>query len=248
LALAARGLKVFPCRPRDKLPATEHGCKDATTDPDMIRRWWRAEPQCNVAIATGALSGIFVVDVDGLDAEFELRRLEAEHGALPPTVEVITGNGRHAYFKMPATPLRNSASKIAPHVDVRGDGGYVIAPPSIHPSGRAYAWSVDCASAIAAAPDWLLARIAEPERNGAPTPPSEWRALVAAGVDEGARNCTIAKLSGHLLRRFLDPFVVLDLMQCWNAVRCRPPLPDADVTRIVDSICSKELRRRGHAR
>ena len=63
--------------------------------------------------------------------------------------------------------------------------------------------------------------------NGEATPPAEWRELVAAGVDEGQRDCTGRQASGHLLRRFIDPFVVLDLMQCWNATRCRPPLPES---------------------
>ncbi len=102
--------------------------------------------------------GVFVVDVDGLDAEAALRRLEAEHGALPPTVEVITARGRHIYFKWPQEPVRNSAGKIGPHIDVRGDGGYVLSPPSIHPSGRRYSWSVDSTSYIAEAPGWLVAR------------------------------------------------------------------------------------------
>jgi hypothetical protein len=138
LALAARGFHIFPCRPRDKRPATANGLKDATTDPDIIRAWWRQQPDNNIAIATGPASGVFVVDVDGLDAEATLRRLEAEHGALPPTVEVITARGRHIYFKWPQEPVRNSAGKIGPHIDVRGDGGYVLSPPSIHPSGRPY--------------------------------------------------------------------------------------------------------------
>ena len=86
------------------------------------------------------------MDVDGLDAEVELRRLEAKHGNLPATVEVITTRGRHLYFQTPETSVRNSAGKVAPGIDVRGDGGYVLAPPSIHPSGRRYEWSVDCAS------------------------------------------------------------------------------------------------------
>ena len=146
MALAHKGIAVFPCRPQDKRPATANGLKDATTDLDIIRQWWRQEPQFNLAIATGAVSGIFVVDVDGLDAEVELRRLEAEHGEFPSTVEAITARGRHVYFRSPEIPVRNSASKIAPGIDVRGDGGYVLAPPSIHPSGRRYEWSVDCAS------------------------------------------------------------------------------------------------------
>src|SRR4029078_5239980 len=85
LALAARGFHVFPCRPRDKRPSTTNGHRDATTDPLIIRAWWHQQPDNNIAIATGEVSGIFVVDVDGLDAEAGLRRLEAEHGALPAT-------------------------------------------------------------------------------------------------------------------------------------------------------------------
>jgi Bifunctional DNA primase/polymerase, N-terminal/Primase C terminal 1 (PriCT-1) len=248
LALAKRGVAVFPCRPRQKLPATPRGCLDASKDPHTIRHWWGLCPDYNLAIAAGAASGIFVIDIDGVDAEFELRRLEAEHTSLPATVEAITPRGRHSYFRMPDTPVRNSAGKIAPGIDVRGDGGYVLAPPSIHPSGKAYAWSVDSAGTIAEAPDWLLDRIWECSNgNGQATPVAEWRALVADGVSEGQRDCTVARLSGHLLRRFLDPFVVLDLMQCWNAQRCQPPLPEDDVTRIVNSICARELRRRGHA-
>ena len=101
LALARKNIAVFPCRARDKRPATERGLKDATTDKDVIRRWWGERSDYNLAIATGSVSQVFVVDIDGLDAELELRKLEAAHGALPPTVEVITTRGRHCYFKMP---------------------------------------------------------------------------------------------------------------------------------------------------
>jgi hypothetical protein len=106
LALAGRGFYIFPCRPRDKRPATANGLKDAITDPEIIRAWWRQHPDNNIAIATGPASGIFVVDVDGLDAEATLRRFEAEYGALPATVEVITARGRHVYFKWPQESVR----------------------------------------------------------------------------------------------------------------------------------------------
>jgi hypothetical protein len=249
LTLASRGMHVFPCVPRRKEPACEHGLRDDTIDHGIIRQWWHCEPHYNVAIATGTISKIFAIDIDGLDAEAGLRRLEAEHSALPPTVEVITGRGRHLYFEMPESTVRNSTGKIAPGVDVRGDGGYVIVPPSIHPSGRAYAWSVDSAKTFATAPDWLLARIAEHTggESKSPTPPSEWRELAANGVSEGQRNCSIAKLAGHLLRRRVDPPVVLALMQTFNATRCTPPLSESDITRIVDSIAGKELKRRREA-
>ena len=248
LALAQRGLAVFPCRPQDKRPATANGLKDATTDLDIIRQWWRQEPQFNLAIATGAVSGIFVVDIDGLDAEVELRRLEAEHGEIPSTIEAITARGRHVYFRSPEIPVRNSVSKIAPGIDVRGDGGYVLAPPSIHPTGRRYEWSVDCASSLAAGPAWLLDKISPPA-DGAMSalPPEAWRELVTSGAVEGTRDNTIAKLAGHLLRRRIDPFVALELLQSWNLTKCVPPLPAADIERIVDSVSSRELWRRANA-
>lgn len=246
LRLAQKGLAVFPCRPRDKRPATANGLKDATTDPEAISAWWQQNPNFNIAVATGAASGIFVVDVDGLEAETALRHLEAEHDALPPSVEVITARGRHVYFQMPDIDLRNSASKIAPHIDVRASGGYVLAPPSIHPTGRRYAWSVDSANVVAAAPAWLLGKLVPPGGNGnGAAPASTWRELVK-GVAEGARNCSAARLAGHLLRRRIDPLVALELLQSWNATRCDPPLPEADIERIVASIARKELQRRGH--
>ncbi len=132
---------------------------------------------------------------------------------LPPTVEVITARGRHIYFKWPQEPMRNSAGKIGPHIDVRGDGGYVLSPPSIFTVGT--------------------------------TSSSEWRSLIE-GVDEGARNCSFARLAGHLLRHRVNAFVTLGLLQAWNATNCKPPLPAAEVEQIVNSIASKELRRRGN--
>ncbi len=247
ITLASRGMCVFPCMPREKTPATPHGCKDATTDLDIIREWCQHEPNYNIGIATGSISKAFVIDIDGIDAEGELRKLEAVHGELPASVEVITARGRHVYFQMPDQTVRNSASKVASGIDVRGDGGYVLAPPSLHPTGRAYCWSVDCADRIAAAPDWLLTKVAEPKPKGsrpAPAPPAEWRALLGNGVGEGQRDTTITRLCGYLLRHRLDPYVALALLRSWNACSCMPPLPDADIERIVNSVAGRELKRR----
>ena len=187
LALAKRKLHVFPCLERAKTPAVAWGFRAATVDPQIIRGWWGARPDCNVAIATGAISGVFVVDVDGVDGEFELRRLEAEHDTLPSTVEVITGAGRHLYFRMPEMPVRNSAGKVADNIDVRGDGGYVLVPPSIHPSGRAYTWSVTAPTCLQWHPLGCSPRPAKQpmatrqrrRRNGAT---SFWAASAKAGA------------------------------------------------------------------
>jgi hypothetical protein len=242
LALARRGLWVFPCVPRGKAPVTVNGCLDATIDPAVIERWWHQHPEANIGIATGARSSIFVVDVD--DAETELTKLETQHGALPATVESITARGRHLYFEWAdKCRVRNTAGKIAPGIDTRGEGGYVLAPPSVHPSGRAYRWSVDSAKAFAPAPAWLLDRILG-NGNGA-TPISVWRELVHAGACEGQRNDTVTRSVGHLLRQRVDVAVVLELLQGWNATHCTPPLPPSDIERIVDSIAGREMKRRG---
>jgi hypothetical protein len=90
----------------------------------------------------------------------------------------------------------------------------------------------------------LLAKITETNNGRAPTPPAEWRELVEAGADDGTRDVTTTKLAGHLLRHRIDPFVTLMLLQSWNTTHCRPPLPDEDIQRIVNSISGKELKRR----
>lgn len=214
LVLASRGLKIFPLKPRDKRPATTNGLKAATGDPVQIERWWRDMPEANIGVATGAPSGVFVLDVDD-GGEPELKKLEAQYGDLPSTVESITGSGgRHLFFRMPPDrDLRNSASKIAASCDIRANGGYVVVPPSVHPTGRRYVWSVDSAGEFAAAPAWLLDRIAAPAhgKNGVALPPQAWADLIKDGVSEGARNDTVARLAGHLLRHRVDPMVVLEI-------------------------------------
>jgi Bifunctional DNA primase/polymerase, N-terminal/Primase C terminal 1 (PriCT-1) len=251
LALAMRGLRIFPCAPRAKIPATSHGALDATVDRQVIERWWHDNPDFNVAVATGTASGIFILDVDGGEAETALRQLETLHGTLPPSVEVVTARGRHIWFKMPNTELRNSAGKLAPGLDIRASGGFALTPPSIHPSGKPYCRSVDTANAIAAPPDWLIARLVDTASCNEATPPSEWRQLATDGVAEGKRNDSIARLTGHLLRHYVDARVTLELVRTWNATRCRPPLADKEVVAIVNSIAGKELKRRqeaGHGR
>ena len=155
LAYAGRNsFAVFPCLPRAKEPAVKRGFYAATTNPETIRRFWRVADR-NIAIRTGMASRVWILDVDGEDGEASLRAFEAKHGALPPTWESLTARGRHIWFRCDC-PVPCSASKIAPGLDARGDGGYVVAPPSIHPSGRVFVWSVDGADDLANAPDWLL--------------------------------------------------------------------------------------------
>jgi hypothetical protein len=141
-----------------------------------------------------------------------------------------------------AGPLRNRVG-LAPGIDLRGEGGLIIAPPSIHPSGKAYAWIEGRGPdrPLAALPDWLE-RLARGIGSGIGHPLSHWRALVKEGITEGARNNTIASLAGHLLWHGVDPDVVLEMLLCWNRVRCRPPLDDEEVARTVRSITRTHRR------
>jgi hypothetical protein len=237
LELALLGFPVFPLYSRTKRPMTAHGLLDATTDPEAIRQWFELFPGANLGLAVP--QGFVVVDIDKLEA---LLRLKAEDRELPATAKCRTPRGWHFYYRT-EVELRNAVD-LFPGVDLRGVGGYVLVPPSVHPSGGRYEWEVPLLpGTIADAPDWLV-KAAMERSTPQGRPVEEWRAIVAQGVDEGARNDTVASLAGHLLRREVDPFVTLDLMLCWNAARCRPPLSESEVARTVNSIAGLERRRR----
>ncbi len=151
------GYSVFPLQPRSKTPATAHGFKDATRDPHPIMAWWTRMPSANIGIATGAVSGIVVIDVDGVEGAKEWVNLLNELGQKHPvTLAALTGgNGQHFVFKHPGQHIGNSP--LSKDLHVRADGGYIVAPPSIHPSGNEYRWLNDLAPAEL--PVWLLERL-----------------------------------------------------------------------------------------
>jgi hypothetical protein len=155
LEYAIKALPVFPCLPRGKDPVCRRGFYDATTNPATIRRYWRVADR-NIGIPTGAVSGFWILDIDPGGDE-HIRRLQAENGALPETRIVRTGRGGlHRWFKYTG-PIQCSIGRVALHIDVRGDGGYVIVPPSIHENGCRYEWLTDPDAELAIAPDWLVA-------------------------------------------------------------------------------------------
>jgi hypothetical protein len=154
LDYAARRLPVFPCAPRAKEPAIGRGFHSATTNPETIRRHWRIADR-NIGIPTGSISGVWVLDIDGEDGEATLRDLQARHGALPTTCESTTGSGRHLWFRC-SGPIPSTTARVGIGIDTRGDGGYVLVPPSIHPNGRRYAWVRELGDQLAAAPAWLV--------------------------------------------------------------------------------------------
>jgi Bifunctional DNA primase/polymerase, N-terminal/AAA domain len=164
----SNGWPVFPVPPGTKKShkSAEHSGGrpwGATTSADEIRHDFKRWPNANVGVVCGVVSGIFVVEADtkeghNVDGIASLAALEAEHGALPATRQAISPSGSvHYYFRHPGFQIKNSASAIAPGVDVRGDGGMVVAPPSVKPGKGVYRWRNDLP--IADAPQWLLDRI-----------------------------------------------------------------------------------------
>ena len=177
LDYAAQGVSVFPLWPRSKEPACKHGFKNATTNPATIRRYWLAQPDYNVAIATGIISGVWILDVDGAAGAAALSDLEAKYGPLPSTVTSVTSAGCHLWWRATG-PIPSSVGRIRAGLDVRADGGYVAAPPSAHPDGPVYRWLN--AAPLALAPDWLveLARTRPPP----PTPSISQRAIALRSI------------------------------------------------------------------
>ncbi len=227
LAYAARGWAVFPCHnpiaggcscwredcgSPAKHPRVAGGLKVATNDRWQIQAWWRRWPNANVAVRTGAISGLVVVDVDPPHGGDEsMAKLLAEHGPIPSGRVVRTGSGgAHYYFAHPGGTIQNDAGrKLGPGLDIRGDGGYVIAPPSQHISGARYQWTWREAC-VPQAPEWLVEQIRPPVRRLDSTSTQvrhgdRWakaalaRELEAvAAATEGTRNVTLNRAAFNL--------------------------------------------------
>lgn len=183
---ARNGWSIFPLRPRDKTPLTAHGFKDASTSIDKVRAWWAKDPTANIGLNCGK-SGLVVVDLDKRekhDGRDEWAKLLTKQRLTVKTSTSLTGGGgQHLLFKAPeGVKIGNSAGRLAPGIDIRGDGGYVVLPPSIHPSGRPYTWSDSSASIEELPPAVIDILIHEPDpwqaytlRDAfAPRPPMQW--------------------------------------------------------------------------
>lgn len=245
LTYARRGVPVFPLQPGRKEPATQRGFYDATTDPETIRRWWARVPTANIGIPTGEASGWLVLDVDpDRGGRESLERLEATHGPIGATLRVRTGGaGEHIILRYPAgEKVANSAGKLGPGLDVRGEGGYIVAAPS-RTTGP---YEVQERTAPANMPAWLpqaLRAAGERERragkrsgrahtSGALELSEE---LDGPPIPDGGRNTEITRIAGRLRARGAGDAELLEALESINAARCAPPLEAAEVQAIAKS-------------
>ena len=158
LRYAARGWPVFALQPKNKIPPKgSHGCKDGTTSEIYITRAWDEHPDANIGMATGKDAEVWVLDIDGEEGSRSLTTLENEIGPLPETLEQRTGSGgRHLFFRWPVTREVRNKQNLRKGIDIRGEGGYVVLPPSVHPNGQKYDWSYGQDTRIVDAPiEWL---------------------------------------------------------------------------------------------
>lgn len=223
------------CSNAGKHPMTQHGLHDASRDESQILKWWRSTPRANVGIVTGAVSGIVVLDIDPRhDAIRSLAELESKYGQMPETLKVRTGgDGWHYYFLHPGVQIANKVN-LLPGLDFRGDGGYIIAPPSIHKSLRPYIWE-DETQQIAPLPDWLLKILQQ-----RPTPHHVTKAETGGAstknqtsyFGEGSRNNSLLSVGGFLKSRGAGVEEISQVLLTLNKSVCNPPLDDKQVFHI----------------
>jgi hypothetical protein len=239
---AAKGWRVHPLRSRSKLPALKSWQKVATTNARTIRNWWRESGGANVGIATGPESGLLVLDVDG-DARKLLRGRD-----VPNTAVQRTGGGGLQFFFRWTRELdgcSTTRAALLANIDTRGAGGYVVVPPSLHPTGKRYAWLDGCGPGVrlASPPDWLI-ELLHSRPAVTRTPDEEWRRIAGDGAAKGSRNNTLARLAGHLFsRRDLDAVIARELLLAWSQARCTPPMNEKQALRTIESIALKELQK-----
>lgn len=238
LYYASRGFYVFPVG-QDKHPLIKWADL-CTRDEKQIKTWWDKEfTTAGIGIVTGAKSGIVVLDIDaGHGGDTSLINLLVEWGEIPVTAETITGGGgRHIVFIHPGIEIRNSASKIGKGLDIRGDGGYIVAPPSLHPSGRRYEWAAGhklSQTSLAQMPGWLIRLLIEPDHTDSASRP------LAQPIDRqiisGARNQTLTSLAGTMRRRGMSADAIFQALMAENNAKCDPPLSADEVMMITKSV------------
>lgn len=230
------------CKSPGKHPITKNGLKDASVDPDQITAWWTDHPSANIGLATGSQSNLWIIDVDNKHSvevgnilvgqgDLSIREIENEHGPIPEGRYVDTGGGgRHYYFAF-SDGCGGNRTGIRDGIDVRGEGGYVVAPPSVHVSGHVYQWGNQDVLP-GAAPGWLVA-LAHQERNpGEDFGPDDL-------IVEGSRNAYLHALGARYRREqgFTD-WQLFGLLMAHNHHQCSPPLTSDEVRQIARN-CAK---------
>lgn len=261
LAYARKGWRVLPlhypkaggcscragleCSSPGKHPMDSGWTASATTNPDEIRAIWTEHPQANIGIATGQASGVVVLDLDGPRGFASFAKICKKHGRPDPTIVCVTGSGgRHIYWRS-AGPCANKVG-LMPGVDIRGDGGLVVAPPSMHASGSRYIWHKEGtpgAVPLTAPPEWFTealrgGRRTERTRGKYQGPRPKIKPEDIDTIPAGGRNRGLFEVLGRIAweNREGEPRDLQQMADLINRTKCQPPLSDREVRRIVQSV------------
>lgn len=232
------GFAVFPVR-RNKRPYTTHGCLDASRDKIVVGEWWKRWPDANIGIATGSKSGgIIVIDVDidedkGIYGDDTLREWEKENGQLPDTWMAVTGRGGNHYYYKSKRKIKNSTG-IYPGIDIRGEGGYVIAPPSVHQNGTQYQWENDPEEYELKEVDEQVLKFLN--KTGEEIKREKF--VLPEVIANGTRNNTLYKYGCSLQSQGVSDEEILLALQDANT-RCTEPLKDEEIKTLYESATSK---------
>lgn len=235
LYYARNGFSVFPLQPHSKKPITQNGCKDATTDEQQISMWWSQNPQYNIGIATGRVSGgLVVIDLDEDEEKDKhgysvLKEWQQDNGVLPETWQSITGRGGYHLFYRDTAVYTNKVG-LYDGIDIRGEGGYIVAPPSIHENGRRYEWEQgpgDCELATTNNTVIKFLYGPMPERK------EKARFEEPEQIPSGERVSTMVRLIGSLKAKGLNDNAVMVAVRAENETKCIPPLTDQELNKEV---------------
>lgn len=233
LNYARLGYSVFPVG-RNKHPLTSDGFYSATTNEDIIRRWWEHNPSANIAIYT---HNICVVDIDGADNPWpQDPNLQYEMAICP--MAISPRGGRHYYYCQPEGAIWTSnSSRIAPKVDIRANGGYILAAPSITDNGT-YKWvegmGLDCSpEKLPLPPEWLLNVIEDSSKN-------KQRLRISGAIHKGERNSLLFRLGCSMRRTGLEEQEILGALEVVNQTRCEPQIGQKELEKIAQSCCRYE--------
>lgn len=227
LQFARNGWPVFPLAPYSKVPLKgSRGFQDATTDPAKIELLWR-NPDCNVGIATGRVSNLFVIDVDVKDDK--QGRDSARELSLPLTFTVRTATGGyHAYFDLPQGVSCKSGQALLPGIDWRCDGGYVVAPGSVTDRGT---YMIARPDPIVTVPARVLARARDAAKAYVIRHDKHGEMI----LPEGSRDGDLYRIACAIRNFGAGEAAILGALRSINAEHCKPPLDDGDVIRIARS-------------
>ena len=239
LEYADRGKPVFPlhtpingkcscgredCSSPGKHPRTVNGFSDATTNVAKVNHWWGLWPEANIGIRTGRASGWVVIDVDRPEAYYQLQE---EFGTFPETLTQKTGRGFQLFFQYPEGEVVGSKTDFRKKVDIRSEGGYIVAPPSVHLNGKAYSWTDG--SPAAPVPASLLYALLEEK---SPQVIGEEGGL----IKEGRRDVILTSIGGTLRRRGVASKAISGCLLAINDHQCSPPLSTQQVNKIATSL------------